>query len=182
MELETPRLRLRPLLVTDTSAHYAVVDSDPAVTWLGVARTPDEGRRYVAAKAGLWARHGFGPCAVVEKATGAFLGHGGLEPLDETGEVQLSYYLGRPAWGQGYATELSRAALDFGFQSLNIERIVAIVRPPNAASRRVLLKLGFEHERDGHFSGADAQYWSLARASAQASDSPFPPSPQGAIP
>lgn len=163
MALETPRLRLRPLLTTDTGAHYAAIDCDAAVTWLGVARTPDEGRRYVAAKAGLWARHGFGPCAVVEKATGAFLGHGGLEPLDETGEVQLSYYLGRPAWGQGYATELGRAALGFGFEVLKLERIVAIVRPHNAASQRVLAKLGFKHERDGPFSGAEARYWALPR-------------------
>lgn len=163
MEWETARLHLRPLTPEDAGAHYAVIDSDPAVTWTGVARTPEEGRSYVAAKAGLWARHRFGPWAVVERATGTFLGHGGLEPLDETGEVQLSYYLGRPAWGQGYATELGRAALDFGFGPLGLTRVVAIVRPHNAASQRVLTKLGFAHERDGHFSGATAQYWSLPR-------------------
>ncbi|SMB88649.1 GNAT family N-acetyltransferase [Deinococcus hopiensis] len=177
MDLETLRLRLRPLQVTDYDAHYAVIDSDPAVTWLGVARTPEEARTYVAAKAGLWNGRAFGPCAVIEKATGAFLGHGGLEPLDETGEVQLSYYLGRPAWGQGYATELGWAALDFGFRSLGLRRIAAIVRPRNAASRRVLEKLGFRHERDGHFSGAEAQYWALLPSSQE----PFT-YPKGASP
>lgn len=164
MNLETPRLLLRPLLVSDLDAHYAVIDSDPNVTWLGVARTPDESRAYVSGKAGLWPKHGFGPYAVIEKATGAFLGHGGLEPLEETQEVQLSYYLGRPAWGRGFATELGEAALRHGFGPLGLERIVAIVRPHNAASQRVLTKLGFVHERDGTFSGAEAQYWSRSPA------------------
>lgn len=159
MDLDTPRLRLRPLRLTDLDAHHDVIDSDPDVTWLGVARTREESERYVAHKVGFWSEHGFGPYAVIEKATGAFLGHGGLEPLEETREVQLSYYLGRRAWGRGLATELGEAVLRHGFGELRLDRIAAIVRPHNTASRRVLAKLGFAHERDGRFAGAQAQYW-----------------------
>lgn len=163
MTLDTARLTLRPLRPDDAEAHYAVVDSDPRVTWLGVARSPEEARRYVADKAALWGRQGFGPYAVIERASGAFLGHGGLEPLRETGETQLGYYLGQPAWGRGLATELGRAVLAEAFGPLGLERVAAIVRPHNAASRRVLAKLGFHHEQDGTFDGVEAQYWSLER-------------------
>ncbi len=157
--LQTYRLLMRPLQMTDLDAHYAVIDSDPEVTWLGVARTREESEQYLSAKVSLWSQYGFGPCAVIENSTGVFLGHGGLEPLEETNEIQLSYYLGRPAWGRGFATELGQAALEYGMNELNLQRIAAIVRPRNKASQRVLTKLGFVHERDGIFSTVEAQYW-----------------------
>ena len=51
-------------------------------------------------------------------------------------------------WGEGFATELGAASLEHGFGTLGLERIVAFTIPGNAASRRVMAKLGFAYERD----------------------------------
>ena len=85
-------------------------------------------------------RRGFSFLAVVERESGAVIGDGGLHPLG--GDVELGYTLARAAWGRGYATELGRALLAYAFGELGAERVVAQVEPDNAASRRVLEKLG----------------------------------------
>jgi RimJ/RimL family protein N-acetyltransferase len=101
---------------------------------------------------------------VVEaRATGEIIGHAGLQRLDGGDDGELGYYLGRAAWGQGYATETARACLEHGFTACALERVVAVVRLENAASRRVLEKDGFRHERDGTFYGAEASLFALPR-------------------
>ena len=55
----------------------------------------------------------------------------------------LGYWIGRPYWGRGYATEAAGGMLNFGFATLGVTRIIASVLPANRASRRVLEKLGF---------------------------------------
>jgi ribosomal-protein-alanine N-acetyltransferase len=52
------------------------------------------------------------------------------------------YLLGKPYWGQGLATEAAQAAVQFGFQSMGLDRIVALASVENGASQRVIQKLG----------------------------------------
>ena len=59
-----------------------------------------------------------------------------------TDDVELGYYLGRTAWGRGFATECAEASLRFGFERIKLQRIVAVTRVRNAASQRVLEKVG----------------------------------------
>lgn len=56
--------------------------------------------------------------------------------------VNPGYRFAVEAWGQGFATEMGRAALDFGFSSLKLEEVYGHVRPTHAASIRVLEKIG----------------------------------------
>lgn len=99
--------------------------------------------------------------AVIERTTQQLLGHGGLQHFKQPGAVELGYYLGEPAWGRGVATELGRAALDFGFARLHLPEIVAVVRPENRASQRVLTKLGFAYGHTAHYYGFDVQCFRL---------------------
>ena len=163
MEVETERLLLRPFRPDDAEAHHRQVGSDPAVTWDGRARTPDETRERVDYYLGLWRERGYGPWVVLDKESGELLGHAGLQPLEETGEEQLGYYLGRAAWGRGIATEAAKPAIPFAFDELGLDHLVAIVRHENAASQRVLAKLGFAHDHDGDYDGANVQLWRLER-------------------
>ena len=94
-------------------------------------------------------------------ATREVIGHCGLQRLEDGDEVEVGYYLGRSAWGQGYATEAARASLAYGFDECGLSSIVAVVRHENAASRHVLEKLGMRAERDGVFYGADATLFRL---------------------
>ena len=158
-EVETERLLLRPFRLEDAEAHHREVGSDPAVTWDGSTRTLEDTRGTVLHYVELWSERGFGPWAVVDKASGELLGHAGLQPLEDTGDVQLAYYLGRSAWGRGIATEAGEAAVRFGFEQLPLGRILAVVRPENRASQRVLEKLGFAYDHEARHYGADVQVW-----------------------
>ena len=72
---------------------------------------------------------------------GTYLGWCGLKYFPEQEEVDLGYRLKKKFWGQGYATEASRACLDYGFHQLGLGRIIAKVMPENLASLKVVQKL-----------------------------------------
>ena len=70
----------------------------------------------------------------------------GLKLEEDTGIAELGYWIGVPYWGNGYATEAAETLLDFGFDTLALERIWARAFVRNPASSRVLQKLGMKHE------------------------------------
>jgi len=89
-------------------------------------------------------RHGFSFWAVIDRESGLLAGECGLYLLEGRGpEVELGYSFARRWWGQGYAVEAARAALDEAFGPLEMERVIAITRPENHRSQRVLERLGF---------------------------------------
>lgn len=86
--------------------------------------------------------------ATIFKPDGRYIGYCGLFPNfgrrgPVAGEAVLAFYLAREYWGRGLATEAGRAFIQFGFDRLHLNRIVATVQVGNAASLRVLEKLGF---------------------------------------
>jgi len=60
-------------------------------------------------------------------------------------------------------TEAARACLHWGFEDVGLERIVAIARPENGASLRVMEKLGMKYEKDAFFYNTDVKYYALSR-------------------
>ena len=90
-----------------------------------------------------WAEHGFGMYAVLERASGRFLGECGLRYLEDGTVPEISYGLLPVARGKGYAREAAAASLRHGFEALGHRRIVAFARGDNAVSRALLEKLGF---------------------------------------
>jgi RimJ/RimL family protein N-acetyltransferase len=101
---------------------------------------------------GHWDEHGFGHWAVVRKSDGAFLGYEGLAiPFflpEVLPSVEIGYRLDPSAWGKGYATEAGRAALSYGFETLNCARIIAIYQIENVRSGAVMERLRMRVERD----------------------------------
>jgi RimJ/RimL family protein N-acetyltransferase len=148
--LETERLLLRPFAATDVDNLFDL-DSDPAVMRFltGGKPTPREViereilPKFIRSSEGL---NGFGVWTAIEKASGDFLGWFGFRPPDGAGpeEVSLGYRLRRAAWGQGYATEGSRALIARGFTELGVWRVVATTYEDNLASRRVMEKVGLK--------------------------------------
>jgi ribosomal-protein-alanine N-acetyltransferase len=165
--LETERLRLRPFTTADLDAH-ARLYADPDVTrwisdgpFLGAAareRSERTVRRFIA----HWQEHGFGVWAVEERASGIVIGQCGLNTLD-TGEVEILWALERAAWDHGYGTEAARAALAYAFDTIGLERIIALARPQNGPSRRIMDKLGLRWEKDVQAFGAPAVYYAIDR-------------------
>ena len=101
------------------------------------------------------AEHGFCFWAVEERATGAFVGAIGLLRIAYeahfTPAVELGWRLARPFWGQGYAPEAARASMEFGFETLRLDEIVANACVGNAKSRRVMEKLGTTYDAADDF-------------------------------
>ncbi len=143
--LATPRLALRPFTLADAPVIHAVY-RDPDVMRhvgagpvAGLAATEAMLREYIAHQR----RHGFSFWAVVERASGALVGDAGLYRPDGGGPgAELGYTLRKASWGRGYATEAARACVDAAFGPLGLEELHAIADPANAASIRVLRKLG----------------------------------------
>jgi ribosomal-protein-alanine N-acetyltransferase len=69
--------------------------------------------------------------------------------------------LAKSYWGRGLATEAAEAALRFGFEIAKLERIVAIAKHENIASRRVMEKLGMKYEKDAYYYNNDVVYYSI---------------------
>jgi ribosomal-protein-alanine N-acetyltransferase len=140
--LLTERLTVRPVTAADGPAVYAVFAAP------GVMRFWNSGPPADVAEAAEWAagledmqrRLGYAQWLVSERAGGRPVGIVGLQPLGQ--EVELTYALETSAWGRGYATEAGAAALEFGFAEAGLELIVGIAKAGNAASLRVLQKLG----------------------------------------
>jgi RimJ/RimL family protein N-acetyltransferase len=151
--LETARLLLRRFTAADVD-NLVELDGDPEVMRFlsGGPATPrdvierDILPRFLRSYEGT---AGFGVWAVIEKASGEFVGWLSLRPHEgaSLGEVELGYRLRRAAWSRGYATEGSRALIRRGFTELGVRRVVATTYQYNLASRRVMERLGMTHVR-----------------------------------
>lgn len=107
-----------------------------------------------------WDEPGYGRWGCVLRSEGAAaapIGFCGLKYLHEAGEVDIGYRLLPEYWGQGLATEAARATLEYGFSTLRLAEIVALVLPANTASIRVLDKLGMVRAGDITYEGQTVQ-------------------------
>jgi [ribosomal protein S5]-alanine N-acetyltransferase len=144
--LHTARLRLRPFTGADADDLFALHsnaqvlrywDSPP---WTAPARAG----RFIE-KCRQVAEEGSGARVAIDRTSdGAFLGWCGLTKWNpDYRSASLGYCLADAAWGHGYATEAARALLQWGFDTLDLNRVQAEADTRNAASARVLEKLGF---------------------------------------
>lgn len=154
--LETERLWLRPFRRSDLDA-FAEMHADAEVT-RGFGRepypTPLSAWRFLALLVGHWQLEGCGMWAVEEKATGTFLGRIGFSCPAQWPGLELAGALARRFWGRGYATEGSRAALTYAFESPEPPgRVISLVRPENVRSRRLVERLGETHSGQVEIEG-----------------------------
>ncbi|WP_151081568.1 GNAT family N-acetyltransferase [Nocardioides cynanchi] len=179
--LHTERLRLRPFAVRDSEALYALQsnatvlrywDSPP---WTDPARTEQ-----FLANCHKIEEEGSGARLVIERVSDtAFLGWCALSRWNpDFRSASLGYVLNEEAWGHGYATEATSAVLGWAFETLDLNRVQAEADTRNAASARVLEKLGFVLEGtlredcvvDGDVS--DSWVYGLLRREWQATSGP----------
>lgn len=173
MILETERLILRPFTMADLNAHQAAVYGDSLVTQYLPGGAP-WALHETATLLAYWIehqeRHGFAPWAVIEKQSGAHLGHCGLMhiPRAPDGAVELMYALAKPAWGVGYASEAAAASIRFGFETVGLDEIIAVAIPENESSRRVMEKIGMHYAAtDDRYYGVDLARYAITRAQFQ---------------
>jgi RimJ/RimL family protein N-acetyltransferase len=164
--LETERLRLRPCEPADLDALHALF-TDPDVRrflWDDRVIARGETAGVIEASVASFASRGFGQWLAFPRAgDGALVAFSGLRVVPGGTDVELLYALAPARWGQGLASEAARAVLRHGFAALGLSRILARTDAPNAASIRVMQRLGMRFERRGLEHGLDTVCYSLAR-------------------
>ncbi|MBI1347502.1 GNAT family N-acetyltransferase [bacterium] len=178
--ITTERLQLRPMIPAD-AALLQELDRDPAVVrYLGAFQPgtlADYCNRIETVYQKYDATHvNLGFWAIRKIENGEFLGWVCLRPatdyrfLQEAGyladDVELGYRLKQAAWGQGFATEASRAVLEQGWLTESFSRVVASALIPNRGSTRVLEKCGLLRLYEFHIAGMEdaAVVYGLTRA------------------
>ena len=148
MFVRTERLLLRPGWIEDAPALHRAIADERVVRNLALAPWP-----YALADAEAFLareRPAQTPSLLIFRRGGAapqLIGGIGLGPMPEGG-IELGYWLARPHWGQGYATEAGRAAIAMARHSLRLRRLHSGHFVDNPASGRVLAKLGFRDSGD----------------------------------
>ena len=175
--LETTRLVLRRLLPSDLDDLYALY-RDPEIRrffpegTLTYEETREELEWFLNGhpdhpELGLW--------ATIHKDDGAFIGRCGLLPwtIERRSEVEVAYLLAKRYWGQGLATEAAQAISQYGFERLNLSRLICVIDPGNQASINVALRIGMAPEGMMHDDKGSFLLYSMDRP-----NEPEPAQPQ----
>lgn len=106
---------------------------------------------------------GFGMCAMLWKPTGEMIGAAGLQPLEDTGEIEVGYSIVREFWGMGIGTEAAHGWLNYGFTQAGLDRIVAVAVGENWASRRIMEKLGMKYEKTERHYDEECAFYAISK-------------------
>ena len=160
--IETRRLLLRRFSEEDLD-DFVALHSDPAVTRF-IQPLDRAGAEERLLKDGVeWHERGYGMLAVLDVASGAFLGRAGLKYWPQFGETELGWALRRDAWGNGYATEAARASVEWAFANFEMPYLTAMINRQNRRSIAVAERLGLRPTRDDELLGEPVVVYTLDR-------------------
>ena len=163
--LETERLAFRHHLPEDLEP-YCEMESDAFYRRpFPVCARPELERNFWQAE---FPAKPMGLLATILKVENRYIGRCGLYPFrdgpnDEvvSGEASLAYYLARPFWGRGLATEAGRGFIRYGFEVLKLTRIHAGMNAENIGSMTVAEKIGMRYVRSGEGGGSKWHHYEL---------------------
>lgn len=145
MKLSTDRLSFRKFTYSDFDLLYGL-DTSPQVMEYINGGKPLNQNEVQKALSNIIQRYndwkGLGVFAAHIKATGDFVGWFALKPVPNIDEIEVGYRLLPKYWNRGFATEGTRKFVEYGFETMSLDKIMAIAMPENKASRRVLIKSG----------------------------------------
>jgi ribosomal-protein-alanine N-acetyltransferase len=148
--LETERLIMRRITPADLEALVETRKGDEENKYLGGNRmqNPEAIARRMQFYMECHEKYGFGMCMMIWKETGETIGWCGLQPLEETGEIEVGYGMKKEFWRRGIGYECAMAWLRYGFETVGAERIVALAHPDNVGSWRIMEKCGMHYEKN----------------------------------
>jgi RimJ/RimL family protein N-acetyltransferase len=149
-ELETERLSLRRFDFEDAPFVVELLNQPSFIRNIGDrgVRNVEDARRYLReGPMAMYEKHGFGLWRASRRTDGVFVGMCGLLKRDDLPDVDVGYAFLPDYWGQGYAFEAANATVAHGARKFGLKRIVGVVSDHNAASIRVLEKIGMRFER-----------------------------------
>ncbi len=164
--LETERLLLRELSVKDASHFYELNNDSEVLNFTGDEPFQNiEQARAFLENYDHYSLYGFGRWAVISKENESFLGWCGLNYSKELDEFDVGFRFFRKYWNQGFATEAAQACVNYGISELKIPEILGRAMKKNAASIKVLEKIGMTYSKDFDFDGNEGAIFSINQLS-----------------
>lgn len=147
--LETERLILKAPELSDFDNLLALRSDADVMKYIGdgSVHTEEKVKKFLSMAIPYYEKHGIGFCSVIEKESGDFVGQAGLFHIgyyDAQPDIEVAYRLHKKFWGKGYATELAKALIQWGFQHLSVNKLIGAAEPENIASQKVLKKAGLD--------------------------------------
>ncbi|WP_312561088.1 GNAT family N-acetyltransferase [Anaerospora sp.] len=156
---ESKRLLFRKIVKSDFQNLCSVLQDKEVMYAWEHAFTDEEVNNWIDKNLERYSNEGYSYFAVIEKDTDHFIGVMGplIEQMEDGEQIGIGYILNKQYWGKGYAVEGARASLDYAFQYLKADKVIAHIRPNNLPSRKVAEKLGMKIEGEyiKHYKGKE---------------------------
>lgn len=159
MIIETPRLQLREMNLSDMEALSSILQDERVMYAYNGAFNDEETMMWMQKQLKRYADYGFGLWAVILKESGEMIGQCGItmQEYDDKMVPEIGYLLAYKHWHKGYATEAATACREYGFNTLHFDTLYSIIRDTNAASQQVALRNGMHltGKLTKHYRGVD---------------------------
>jgi RimJ/RimL family protein N-acetyltransferase len=142
LQLETPRLLLRPPRLEDFEAWARFQADEEGTRFIGGVQPRPVAWRAFMTMCGCWSMTGIGMFSVIEKTSGHWIGRLGPWQPEGWPGTEVGWGIARPHWGKGYASEGAAAAMDFAFDVLGWTEVIHVIDVNNLPSQGVARRLG----------------------------------------
>lgn len=166
--LETKRLILREFIKEDVINLYQL-DNNPQVmkyisSYKGEEKSKDDCKKVIEKQIDYYKTNkGLGIWPTILKENNDFIGWTTLKYLENTNNVEIGYRYLPEYWNNGYATEMCQALINYGFNQIGLDEIVAVAMPENIASRRVMEKIGMKFIKEDFYYYSKVVLYSIRR-------------------
>lgn len=147
---QTQRLSIKPVALSDLNELVKLCTNPEVMRYVGDGsiQTAEEVLAFIHTRERYYQQYGLDFFSVFKSDTGEFVGQAGLFHLAfdiSNHDIWLAYRLQPQFWHKGYATELAKALINWGFNELSLTSILAFVHPQNKHSQRVLENAGMSY-------------------------------------
>jgi len=165
MIVETERLVLTTWQVSDWTALRPIATDVEVMRYItgGVPWTDERIQSFVNRQVELFSDRGFCRWKLLLKPNEEMIGFCGAGFWRDALDPEIGWWLARPHWGRGLATEAARVALQDAFDRVGLGRVISIARPENTASTRIMEKLGLRLECEFECDGVRLVRYSIDR-------------------
>jgi ribosomal-protein-alanine N-acetyltransferase len=155
LRLETDRLLLRPYRLEDLDDLHAMFSDPEHMRWYPEPFPREGSLDWLERQMARYRTRGYALWIVEDRRTGEFIGTAGpsLLTIEGVDEVEIGWHTRPGRKGEGIAPEAGAAARDWVFDNLEVDHVIALVRPENRSSGRVAEKIGMHVDREGDYKG-----------------------------
>jgi RimJ/RimL family protein N-acetyltransferase len=167
--LETRRLALREMTQHDLDFVATMLADAEVMRFYRKCYSREESAAWVDRQRERYARDGHGLWLVLDRETGEPVGQVGLvaQQVDDVTEPEVGYLIHRPHWRRGFAAEAATATRDYAFGSLDLPRVISLIRPENVPSQGVARRIGMRPERHTRYADFEHLVFAVTRTSAR---------------